>query len=287
MSYIPFKPKPAFAPGIKVSIENVDENSAPGLRPVPLTPTPTQQTLLTLTAEYNPGSIEIVYYLTSNKTNGQNITLSFTNILGTYTGDSINVVTGVTINSGSTTGSTSITLQGNFNDLNNTSSYSGITVSPSSGITPVSIVGASSNFPTPTISLSQTSTPTPSVTRTLTPTPSSTPGLSPTPSSTSGLTQTPTSSATPTPTPTPTETLTPPVYGPFSLGYNVGSSGVACLASGSDYYSYDSSVQIGTTLYTDTSYPLSNYAAAGFYSDTIVYFEITGATGQLAYSGTC
>jgi hypothetical protein len=146
MAYIPFKPKPAFAPGIKVSIENVDENSAPGPRPVPLTPTPTQRTLLTLTAEYNPGSIEIVYNLTSSKTNSQNVTLSFTNVLGTYTGDSISIVTGVTINSGSTTGSTSITLNGNFDELNYVSIFSGITVSPSSGITPVSVVGNGSSI---------------------------------------------------------------------------------------------------------------------------------------------
>jgi hypothetical protein len=202
MSYVPFKPKPAFAPGIKVSIENVDENSAPGPRPVPLTPTPTQQTLLTLTAEYNPGSIEIIYRLNSNKTNTQNVTLSFTNVLGTYTGSSISISTGVTITSGLTTGSTSVTLAGNFDDLDYYSIFSGITVSPSSGITPVSIVGGGGNslFPTPTISQSQTQTPT------ATQTPTTSPTVTPTQTQTPTETQTPTPSVTPTLTQTPTQT---------------------------------------------------------------------------------
>jgi hypothetical protein len=121
-------------------------------------------------------------------------------------------------------------------------------------------------------------TPTLSITPTISITPSITPSIS--------ETVTPTPTETMVVTPTPTETQPPSVY-TFNLGYDAASSNIACSTIASNYYSYDLYLGIGSVLYTDYIYPLTNYVSAGYYSDNSVYFEVTGATGQIVLSGSC
>jgi hypothetical protein len=75
----------------------------------------------------------------------------------------------------------------------------------------------------------------------------------------------------------------------FNLEYDNASFTSICAGSAptSDYYSYDSTIGIGTVLYTDSVYPLSSFAPAGYYGDISVYLQITGATGVISLSGSC
>ena len=99
----------------------------------------------------------------------------------------------------------------------------------------------------------------------------------------SGSTPTPTPTATtapitatPTPTPTgspitatPTPSPTPVVY-TYSLGYDASVGYTACTdfsSSPTNYYSYDSTLTNGTTLYTTNGTPLTGLVPAGNYSN--------------------
>lgn len=151
-----------------------------------ITPTSTDTTIfLTLDAFYNPGSVSVEYILTSSRNVSENVTISFTNYLGVITGAPINIVTGVTINSGTSSGSTSIIIDSDFNNLDRSSIFSSITITPSASTfnypsTESSIFATPTNTqtptntPTPSITQTPTNTPTPSITQTPTLTPSST-----------------------------------------------------------------------------------------------------------------
>ena len=74
---------------------------------------------LTLNAYYYSGSVIVDYVLQSNQIFDYNVTVNFTNILYTITGDSLTITTGVTINSGETIGSTQIIFSSiDYNNLN-------------------------------------------------------------------------------------------------------------------------------------------------------------------------
>jgi len=94
-------------------------------------PGPLLPTELTLSATYSSGSIVADYTLTANQGVDARTSISFTNTLGTITGDSIQIVTGVTISRGQTTSGSSVTVDGDFSNLDFTSFFSNISVSPS------------------------------------------------------------------------------------------------------------------------------------------------------------
>ena len=163
---------------------------------------------LTLSAEYEPGSIIANYVLLSDLVLNETVTVLFTNILGLSNGNSILVTTGVTINSGNFSGNTEVIINENFNSLTRVSSFSGITSSANGGNYNFEVT-QNAVFPTPT----PTNTETPTNTPTPTQTPTITDTLTPTPSTTIEPTQTPTNTETPTitPTNTVTNTLTPSI----------------------------------------------------------------------------
>ena len=162
--------------------------------------------IINLESIIEPGSIISTYNLYSDQILVEDLTVNFTNSLGLIGGGFINIITGVTISQGQNSGTTTVTTNDDFNNLNRTFVISGVTFDSSQGfylpqVTP-EIIFASQ---TPTPSITPTITPTPSITQTNTSsaTPTSTP--SPTPS----MTQTNTSSITPTITPSTTTTITP------------------------------------------------------------------------------
>jgi hypothetical protein len=152
-------------------------------QPTP-TPTPTIPVTpveLELIVTLESGSIIINYDLIASKTINEDYTFSFTNVLGLYSGDSIVINTGVTINSGSISGSTTTIIDEDFNNLNvNEISFSGESIETTGTTFNYDyniIVNVISPTPTPT----QTPTPTETPTPTQTPTPTETPTPTPTP----------------------------------------------------------------------------------------------------------
>lgn len=149
----------------------------------------TENITLSFEALIEPGSVIATYNLISDEILVNDVTINFTNVLG-YTGGSLTITTGVTINSGFLSGQTVVTINEDFNSLDRTSIISGVTSTESGTAYQVQITPNQTFAPV---------TPTPSVTTTVTPTVTET--NTPTP--------TKTSTTTPTPTPTPTITITP------------------------------------------------------------------------------
>ncbi len=179
------------------------------------TPTQTSSDInLSLGAIFGPGSTIIDYVLSASRVLSETITLSFTNTIGVIVGSPIQVITGVTITSGMTSGVTRVTLVNDFYNLSKINSYSGITLNGSGGTFNYNIT-ETSIFPTNTPTLTKTPTNTPTVTTTRTPAATPTKTIPPTqtqfPGPTSTPTQTPTLTVTKTipPTKTPTRTVTP------------------------------------------------------------------------------
>jgi hypothetical protein len=185
------------------------------------TPTPTltpDALYITLEGGYSPGSINAYYVATLNRSIVSDLEVSFVDTLGTITGDSIIISGSVVVNSGTTSGTSFYSLGENYNNLNDTSTFSNINVLFTGSSSFGYVVNTSSNFdvtPTPTLTPTQTVTPTNTVTvtNTVTITPSVTPSLTPsisvTPTQTITSTNTPTITDTPTQTPTSTVTDTP------------------------------------------------------------------------------
>jgi hypothetical protein len=146
--------------------------------------------LLTLDAYYNPGSVVIDYVLLSSSNAPDKVTVSFTNTLGVFSGNPINVNSTVTILSGDTSGNTQLILPNNFSNLDGSSIFTNTSVSQSGGTFYFNVT-KNPIFPQPT----PTPTPTATVTPTLTPTITTTPTITPT--ITSSVTPTPTPSVTP------------------------------------------------------------------------------------------
>jgi hypothetical protein len=168
---------------------------------------------LSLEAYYYSGSLIVDYILTSTQTYNQDIRVNFTNELGVITGTTIQIITGVTISSGQTRGTSQVIYSDyNFENLNQSSVLSNVEFVNS---VPKTILNFESEiiFNTPPPSLTPTNTPTSTVTSTPTPSVTATNTQTPTGSVTPTVTETPTNTPTPTetetPTPTPTNTETP------------------------------------------------------------------------------
>jgi hypothetical protein len=174
---------------------------------------------LTLDAYYYSGSLIIDYVLTSTKVYNQDIRVDFTNVLEVISGTTIEIITGVTINSGKTRGVTKVIFPNyNFNNLTQLSSLSNvefINTIPNTLFNFEEIVIFNTVPPTLTPTMTPTLTPgfipSPTPTRTVTPTitPTITPTRTVTPTNTPPNTNTPTNTSTNTPTVTPTNTSTP------------------------------------------------------------------------------
>lgn len=91
-------------------------------------PTPLE---LILETEYTPGSLIATYTLTSNVWLSEELNVSFTNTLGTFSGPPINIITGITMPIGSKSGQTIVTLNEDFNNYNGDSSFSSFSGLPS------------------------------------------------------------------------------------------------------------------------------------------------------------
>ena len=117
------------------------------------------------------GSVLINYTLISLKPVPVNVTVNFTNTFYTYTGSPLTVTTGVTINAGQSSGTTSVYFPDEDpNNLTRTGTISNIIISPSQLANSYSIT-EEIIFPTPTPS----TTPEPTPTTTITPTQTETP----------------------------------------------------------------------------------------------------------------
>ena len=147
-------PLPSFTPTSSVT---------PSITPT-VTPTPSvtdSSLVLGLEQIINPGSVEITYVLTSSRLFNQQFTMSFTNVLGVITGDSIYVSTGVTIDIGQYSASTQVITSDNFDNLDRSSQLYSVTTNLT-GVTYSVYFYSSKIFATPT--------PTPTPTMTITPT---------------------------------------------------------------------------------------------------------------------
>ena len=159
---------------------------------------------LTLDAYYYSGSLIIDYVLTSTKVYNQDIRVNFTNVLEVISGTTVEIVTGVTINSGETRGVTQVIFPDyNFNNLTQSSLLSSVEFINTVPNTLFNFEGnVIFNTVPPTPTPTRTPTPTVTPTNTITPTPTNT--ITPT------VTQTPTPSSTVTLTPSITVTPTNP-----------------------------------------------------------------------------
>jgi hypothetical protein len=84
---------------------------------------------LDMTVDITDGSININYNLVASSILDEDYTFLFTNTLGLFVGNSIVINTGVTVNSGSISGTTNVIIDENFSNLNpNEISFSGISV---------------------------------------------------------------------------------------------------------------------------------------------------------------
>jgi hypothetical protein len=162
---------------------------------------------------YFSGSVGAGYQAIANQILNDDVTINFTNVLGTFTGPPLLISSSVKILSGQISGYTQTFTDYDYDDLTQVSSFTGITFNVT-GSTRYNFTGQTtgSTFnvtptPTPTPTVTPTNTQTPTVTPTNTPTPTNT--VTPTPSITPTITPTPTNTVTPTPSITPTLTSTP------------------------------------------------------------------------------
>jgi len=171
------------------------------------TPTPTEGTItISLMGSFSPGSIQVLYTATANAILDVDTQIDFVNTLGVLSGSPISFSGSVTILSGETVGYSNYVIADDYNNLDDTSSYSGVSLSFTGSPTTAFVVNTNSEFDvTPTPTPQPTQTPTATVTET----PTNTPTQTATPDATPTATETPTPTFTPTQTETPTSTLTP------------------------------------------------------------------------------
>jgi hypothetical protein len=133
------------------------------------TPTPTLEPLnLTLFAEYEPGSIIAYYTLVLNRSYSEEINVTFENVLNVYSGSPITIFTGVTVNLGSLSGQTIVTIDEDYNNYTGEPFFSQLSGTPVGSTYEIIVIPF---IPTPTPTPTFTSTPTPTLTSTPTPTP--------------------------------------------------------------------------------------------------------------------
>jgi hypothetical protein len=276
------------------------------------TVTPTVGTItIVLEGLFSPGSINAYYTATADAILNVDTEISFVNTLGSLSGSPYVLSGSVVILSGQSFGDRNYQIVGDYADLDDTSSYSGITQTFTGSPTNTFVITTISDFdvtPTPTPSITPTETPTPTVTPTITETPTLTPTETPTPTVTDTPTQTPTPTVTDTPTQTPTptatETPTPTVtetptltptptitptasraYWEYILGFDVITPQTACnnfTSSPITVYAQPGDgpgPNIGETLYTDQG--LTTTVADGYYSNGVAWYEVTGGSGVI------
>jgi hypothetical protein len=130
------------------------------------TPTPTLEPLnLTLFVEYTPGSIIASYTLVLNRPYSEEINVTFENVLNFYIGPPVTIFTGVTVNLGSLSGQTIVTIDEDYNNYTGEPFFSQLSGTPVGSTYEIIVI------PTPTPTPTFTSTPTPTFTSTPTPTP--------------------------------------------------------------------------------------------------------------------
>ena len=136
------------------------------------TPTPTLEPLnLTLFVEYTPGSIIASYTLVLNRPYSEEINVTFENVLNFYIGPPVTIFTGVTVNLGSLSGQTIVTIDEDYNNYTGEPFFSQLSGTPVGSTYEIIVIPKPTSTPTPTF----TSTPTPTLTSTPTPTPTQTP----------------------------------------------------------------------------------------------------------------
>ena len=285
--------------------------STPGASPsqtptITPTITPTTGTItITLLGQFSPGSIHAYYTATADATLNVDTEISFVNTLGSLSGSPYVLSGSVVILSGSNFGDANYQISGDYADLDDTSSYSGITQTFTGSPSNTFVITTVSDFdvtPTPTPSVTATQTPTPTETITPTPTETETPTPTPTITSTETPTPTPTETETPTPTPTvtstetptptetptltPTPTITPTAsraYWEYTLGFDSTIPQTACnnfTTSPITVYAQPGDgpgPNIGETLYTDQG--LTTTVADGYYSNGVAWYQVTGGSG--------
>jgi len=104
----------------------------------PITPTTSPTPIvgdsnpLVLTPVYYPGSIGVVYTLSSKYPSDTDITVNFTNILGTIDNGGISIKSSVTLFTGEKSGSTQVVIDGDFTTLNDSTLFSDVVVTTDS-----------------------------------------------------------------------------------------------------------------------------------------------------------
>lgn len=252
---------PTYAYTYTVIVPAPSPTPSPTTTPTP-TPTPTFVPLnLELFAEYTPGSIIANYTLLLNRSYGEEINVTFENVLNVYSGSPITIFTGVTVNSGSLSGQTIVTIDEDYNNYNGEPFFSQLSGTPSGSTYEIFVIQPT---PTPTLTNTETPTPTPTNTETPTPTPTNTETPTSTPTTTPTNTETPTSTPTPTNTETPTQTPTP-THNRFGFA----------VFTGSSFEEACSQINIPTTIYGDESLFDENIQ---FYNDFVgpVTIDMTG-----------
>ena len=117
--------------------------------------TPTSEPLnLELFAEYSPGSIIASYTLLLNRSYSEEINVTFENLLDVYIGDPITIFTGVTVNSGSLSGQTIVTIDEDYNNYTGVPSFSQLSGTPDGSTWEIFVI-----LPTPTPTITPTITP--------------------------------------------------------------------------------------------------------------------------------
>lgn len=184
------------------------------------------QNTIELSGLFAPGSIQAGYQAVATFPVDSEVTINFTNSLGTTTGSPISITSSVVIPNGSSSGFTQLIIDADYAVLNDTSSFTSVSISGTGGTeynyssstqSTFNVTPTTTNTPTQTPTPTGTIPPTPSITssptETNTPTPTNTPTNTSTPTNTptntSTPTNTPTNTITPTVTPTNTQTTTP------------------------------------------------------------------------------
>jgi hypothetical protein len=323
---------PTVTPTITVTPSETPTNTptpsvtgTPGASPTPTTTptptvTPTTGTItIVLEGQFSPGSINAYYTATADAILNVDTEISFVNTLGSLSGSPYVLSGSVVILSGQSFGDRNYQIVGDYADLDDTSSYSGITQTFTGSPTNTFVISTISEFdvtptPTPSITPTETLTPTPTTTETptptVTPTITETPTLTPTETPTPTVTETPTETPTPTvtetptetPTPTATETPTPTVtetptltptptitptasraYWEYILGFDVTTPQTACnnfTTSPITVYAQPGDGP-GPNI-GETLYTDQSFTtpvADGYYSNGVAWYEVTGGAG--------
>ena len=148
----PISPTPTNTPTNTPTVTpTVTPTNTPTVTPTnTITPTPTLEPLnLTLFVGYTPGSIIVSYTLSLNRSYGEDINVTFENILNVYSGSPITIFTGVTVNSGSLSGQTIVTVNEDYNNYTGVPYFSQLSGTPNGSTWEVFVI-PSTLTPTPT-----------------------------------------------------------------------------------------------------------------------------------------